>query len=197
MVNHQYSKSLEAEVLLANAIEQSVAANLEYFSLLRPFAELEITRRFAKLTRYHDVFTSCNRAFLIDESRRIDRWCGDCPKCRFVFLSLAPFMPRDRLVQIFGKNMLNDAEQIGGYDELIGWNAFKPFECVGEVEESVAALLLLDQQDDWRDDVVLRRFVDEVLPKLELPEDVLLEPFRRASEHHIPSRFVELLDATA
>jgi UDP-N-acetyl-alpha-D-muramoyl-L-alanyl-L-glutamate epimerase len=197
MVNHQYSKSLEAEELLAGVVRASISPQIDYFSLLRPLAELEITRRFARMTRYHDAFTSCNRAFRIDESRRTERWCGDCPKCRFVYLALAPFVSRARLTEIFGKDVLDDATQIPGYDELIGWNAFKPFECVGEVEESVAAFLLLNEQAEWSDAKVLRHFVDDVLPKIELPDDVSTEPFRIDTEHRIPERFRGLLDATA
>ena len=105
LVNHQWSKSLEAEMALSNIVNSSVAKDLKYFSLLRPLGELAITKKFAQLERYFDVFTSCNRAFRIDETRRVRRWCTECDKCRFVFLALAPFMDPVRLTGIFGKDM--------------------------------------------------------------------------------------------
>jgi hypothetical protein len=88
------------------------------------------------------VVTSCNKAFKLHDPTA--RWCGDCPKCRFVFLAMAPFIPRERLARIFGKDLFADPAQIPGYLELLGIDAHKPFECVGEVEESVVALSMLD-----------------------------------------------------
>lgn len=197
VVNHQYSKSFEAEVALAGLVQSSIAPELEYFSLLRPLSELEITRRFSKLNRYHRVFTSCNRAFRIDESRRVERWCGDCAKCRFVSLCLAPFVSPTELTAIVGVNVLDDPAQAAGFDELIGWNAFKPFDCVGEVEESVAALLLLGKKSEWQGTAIVGRFHDEILPKLTLPTGVEQLPFVPSSQHQIPNRFQGALDATA
>ena len=37
-------------------------------------------------------FRSCNRAFHIDRSLRYDHWCGECDKCCFIDLILAPFV---------------------------------------------------------------------------------------------------------
>jgi UDP-N-acetyl-alpha-D-muramoyl-L-alanyl-L-glutamate epimerase len=197
VVNHQWSKSLEAERLLQRLVHESVAPNLQYFSLLRPMSELEITRRFAQLTRYHDVFTSCNRAFRIDESRRVEHWCRDCPKCRFVFLALAPFMNPTRLAGIFGGDMLRDMSQAEGFDALIGWNALKPFECVGEVEESVAAFKLLTENRAWRDHEVVQRFERTILPEVILPSDLLTKPFVLSDDHCIPDDFADSINATS
>lgn len=196
VVNHQWSKSLEAEELLAGLISQSVTPDLHYFSMLRPLSELEIARRFAKLVRYHDVFTSCNRAFRINEEHRVQRWCRDCPKCRFVFLALAPYVNPTRLAGIFGGNMLRDLHQADGFDALIGWNALKPFECVGEVEESVAAFKMLTDQIAWRDHEVVERFEQKILPDVALPDDLLTKPFGQSDEHHIPEQYIDLLHAT-
>lgn len=189
LVNHQWSKSLEAEKMLAGIIHETVAPNIEYFSLLRPLSEVGITQRFAKLERYFDVFTSCNRAFRIDETKRVHRWCTECPKCRFVFLALAPFMNPTRLAGIFEKDMLRDKEQIDGFDALIGWNAHKPFECVGEVEESVACFLLLMKDIAWRDHELVRRFEEEILPQITLPNNVIEHVLTPSTVHAIPERF--------
>jgi hypothetical protein len=135
---------MAAEAGLAVALAAHAGLPGGYFSLLRPFSELHIARMFAPVDRYDAVVTSCNRAFLLHGGTA--RWCGDCPKCRFVFLALAPFVDRARLVAIFDKDMLADPTQIPGYLELAGIDAFKPFECVGEVAESLIAVQLLREQ---------------------------------------------------
>ncbi|HKT05592.1 MAG TPA: hypothetical protein VJT31_39255 [Rugosimonospora sp.] len=140
-INHQWSKSEAAEAGLRDALAAHAGLTDGYFSLLRPFSELHIARMFAPIDRYDHAMTSCNRAYLLRGATA--RWCGDCPKCRFVFLALAPFVPRPRLVDIFGKDMLADPAQLPGYRELAGVDGHKPFECVGEVAESLVAVQLL------------------------------------------------------
>jgi hypothetical protein len=141
-VNHQWSKGVAAEGLLRAAVTAHAGLTEPYFSLLRSLSELHIAALFARHTAYDGVVTSCNKAFKLHDPTA--RWCGDCPKCRFVFLAMAPFMPRERLAHIFGKDLFADPAQIPGYLELLGIDAHKPFECVGEVEESVVALSMLD-----------------------------------------------------
>src|SRR5204863_10132709 len=85
-VNHQYSKGLAAERRLRNVLAE-VTPELAYYSLLRPLSELQIAGLFARLEAFQPVFTSCNAAFRLEEGRRVGRWCGQCPKCRFVFLA--------------------------------------------------------------------------------------------------------------
>ena len=82
-------------------VQREIAADLNYYSLLRPLSELAVARQFAKSDRYDAHFSSCNRNFHILGERPANRWCGVCPKCHFVFLALAPFMPKPRLVRIF------------------------------------------------------------------------------------------------
>ena len=128
-------------------------------------SELGITSRFAKLEKYHDVFTSCNRAFRIIEANRIEHWCGECDKCRFVFLALAPFMNKEKLVDIFGYNLLNSEDNLVGYEELLELSAHKPFECVGEVEECVVALSMLNASSEWKDDLLVKALYPRALEK--------------------------------
>ena len=97
----------------------------------------------ARETRFDHVFSSCNRNFHILGERPVNRWCGVCPKCHFVFLALAPFMPKPRLMGIFGRNLLDEPEQAPGFDALLEYQDHKPFECVGEGRESRAAMAAL------------------------------------------------------
>lgn len=56
---------------------------------------------------------------------------------------LAPFLDKDELTNIFGKDMLNDIGLKKYFDQLIGNEKTKPFECVGtraEVNEAVTLI---------------------------------------------------------
>jgi len=189
-VNHQYSKSMAFERSFRGLLQESVTADaLDYFSLLRPASELAIARSFAGLTQYHQSFTSCNTLFRIDPSTRGASWCGNCPKCRFVFLILAPFMSVDALTAIFGANLLESPSQLVGFQELLGVGRPKPFECVGQIEESVAAFHLLSVQEEWRDLAIVRQIVEVHLPRIgkdgSAPSDFLLLD----REHNLRPRY--------
>jgi hypothetical protein len=190
-VNHQWSKGLEAERLLAAALSEAVAPDLRCFSLLRAGSELAIARAFARSERYDLAFTSCNRVFRLDPARRAARWCGECDKCRFVFLALAPWCAPERLERIFGANLLDDLAQLPGVLALCGYDAIKPLECVGEVAESRAALALLDEQPAWRQAAVVAA-VRELGVTAGAP---VQEVLTLSTEHEIPERFRALANA--
>ncbi len=185
-VNHQFSKSLAAERLLRSAAAE-VDAGVEVFSILRPASELAIARAFARLEPYHRAFTSCNAIFRLDPGRRAASWCGDCPKCRFVYLVLAPFMAPAQLCEAFGRDLLADDGQFAGFALLTATGGDKPFECVGEEEESLAAIRLLAADPRWREHRVVRRLVAEVVPRFPegagSPDEVLA----LSDEHAVPA----------
>ena len=192
-INHQWSKGWEFERGFRDLIHARVAADLNYYSLLRPLSELAVASRFARNNAYDDVFSSCNRNFRILGPKPSDRWCGQCPKCHFVFLALAPFMPKPRLLGIFGRNLLDDPAQTAGFDALIEYQDHKPFECVGEGRESRAAMTELSRRAEWREDAIVERFAHEILPQLDAAElsiDSLLEI---QGEQHIPTRLLDLI----
>ncbi len=153
-INHQYSKSYEFEHLLRSALATS-NIDISYFSALRDRTDDEIARAFAQsCTPLHTAFMSCNKAMLRDPERRSDRWCGNCPKCRSVFLTLAPYLSPTHLTEIFGADLLSDAAQLQGFSDLIDINA-KPYECVGEIESARLALAVLRTSDEWRNHLVV------------------------------------------
>lgn len=193
-VNHQYSKSFAFETELAAYVETRVSPDIRYFSYLRPLTEIDIARRFARLENYHPVFRSCNTAFRQDEARRNTNWCCDCPKCRFVFLALAPFVEKEKLVAVFGTNMLDDATQVDGFAELAGLKDFKPFECVGEVEESATTLAALSMTTAWRNDAVIRALVEKGLDRTDVENRfVALADWQEG--HNLPPAFEAALHA--
>lgn len=139
-INHQFTKSYNFEAEFQNYIKLYLDPQLSYFSLLRPLYELQIVKLFSGFEQYHDVFISCNNTI------KHGRWCGRCSKCAFMALALSPFLPEDKIVRIIGKNMLNDPEMLPRYLALCGIEGNKPFECVGTVEESLAAMWMTSQK---------------------------------------------------
>jgi len=181
-INHQYSKSLEYEQDFQACLEHLFDSSLRYYSLLRPFSELRIAELFAQrgFDTYHDVFSSCNRAFTHDQHHMF--WCGECPKCAFVFLILTPFVERPRLEQLWhGKNLLLDPALEPTYRQLLGIAGDKPLECVGEVKESRAAMRLAQQQ-----------YPELAKYTFDLPGDY---NFRAWSKHAMPPQLFALLQA--
>ena len=186
-VNHQWSKGWDCERTFAAHVRREIAADLHYYSLLRPLSELAVARQFARIDRYDAWFSSCNRNFHLLGERPANRWCGVCPKCHFVFLALAPFMPKPRLVGIFGRNLLDDPAQTAGYDALLEFQDHKPFECVGEGRESRAAMAALATRPEWREDALVERFGREIRPQLQ-GDDLRIEPLLVLDdEHGIPA----------
>ena len=194
-VNHQWSKSWAFERDFAAHLRSHVAQDVNYFSLIRPFSELAVARQFARIDHYDAHFSSCNRNFHLLGERPAQRWCGACPKCHFVFLALAPFMPKPRLMGIFGRNLLDEPDQAPGFDALMEFQNHKPFECVGEGRESRAAMAALAANPSWREDALVTRFAREILPQLETV-DLMLEPLLEPSDDHgiPPSLWIPLLE---
>lgn len=185
-VNHQFSKGLRAERLLSAALAE-VGAGVRLFSILRPASELAIARAFARMERYHQAFTSCNAIFRIDPALRAASWCCDCPKCRFVFLALAPFSSPEHLREVFGRDLLDEEDQLEGFALLTATGGHKPFECVGEEQESLAAIRMLAEDERWKSHAVVRRLVAEVLdvqgPESGRPEAIMA----LSEEHEVPA----------
>ncbi len=194
-VNHQWSKGWAFESAFGAYVEKNIAADLHYYSLLRPLSELAVARQFAKSDRYDAHFSSCNRNFHLLGERPANRWCGVCPKCHFVFLALAPFMPKPRLVGIFGRNLLDDISLTAGYDALLEFQDHKPFECVGEGQESRAAMAALATRPEWREDALVERFVREVRPQLDADTIGIQSLLVLGGEHRVPPALWETLRA--
>ncbi|TWI00266.1 hypothetical protein IP90_02812 [Luteimonas cucumeris] len=185
-VNHQWSKGWAFERDFGGHVQRTVAADLHYYSLLRPLSELAVARQFARTDRYDAHFSSCNRNFHLLGERPASRWCGVCPKCHFVFLALAPFMPKPRLVSIFGRNLLDDPAQTAGYDALLEFQDHKPFECVGEGRESRAAMATVAERPEWREDAIVERFRREIRPQLDAGELDIAPLLVIDDEHRVP-----------
>ncbi|MHB1109567.1 MAG: hypothetical protein ACYCZU_04500 [Devosia sp.] len=191
-VNHQYSKSLEFEALIADILADATGGALGYFSLLRPYSEAKIARIFARETRFDRVFSSCNRNFKYD-GHNGPLWCGECPKCHFVFLILAPEMAKERLLGIFGQNLLAKPQNEASFRELTGLSGQKPWECVGEILEAAACLYALTSRPEWAEEPIVSKLKGDLEDQYGIGklEAALEELMTDSGDHHVPPDIAE------
>ncbi len=190
-INHQWSKSFEFENLFQDYIRNFITPDVYYFSLLRTFYEIRIAELFSKSNykKYFPYFSSCNKNFKI-EGVQDKLWCGECPKCTFVFLLLSPFLEKQELLNIFGKNLFEDEKLLPLYKDILGFGKLKPFDCVGTFEESRAALYLA--REKFADLKIMKEF----LAKIKNPEK-LVEKVFKAQKSNVPDhlKFLGLKNA--
>lgn len=194
-VNHQYSKSFEFEQEMHKFVHEKMLHQIKYFSLLRPMSELHIAQQFLQIDSYDEVFTSCNANFRIHDKLADKRWCNNCPKCRFAFLILAASLPKQRVLKIFGANLLDDPRQEDGFSELLGLLSHKPWECVGEIMESRLALWLIAKKDEWESDALVQKLVPQLSEFTDELKAQKESYFTLTKEHLIPREYLEALHA--
>lgn len=186
-VNHQYSKSFAFERDFVNYEKRWLGSHIQYFSLLRPMTEYHIARLFARCDAYHQAFRSCN------SGSKADIWCGNCPKCLFVYLILSPFLSDEQLCSILGKNLLEDKELIPILEKLTGIVPEKPFECVGsraEVNLAIRKTLEQKRQTGEKLSALLAHYIERSAGLEVMPEKKALA---LSSEHVLPVEFLRLL----
>ncbi len=132
-INHQYSKSFHFEKLFRLYLNKYLSSSLNYFSLVRPLWEIQISKIFSKHSQYFNLFRSCNQ--------KQDKWCSQCPKCLSTFILLYPFLGK-KTTEIFSKDLYQDLSLSSLLDQLTDKNKIKPFECVGTREEIIIGLFL-------------------------------------------------------
>lgn len=192
MINHQYSKSFDFEEKFRKYSKKYLVKNIEYFSFLRPLYEIQIVKLFSKYPKYFNAFLSCNEAYKTYSGRKLPtrKWCGKCPKCLFVFVSLYPFIETKKLIKIFGGNLFENQKLLPVMQELMGERGFKPFECVGTKKESLIAFYLALRNFKRRMikiPFLLRYFGKNILPKYpDLDKEVKIILTSWDNHHNLP-----------
>jgi hypothetical protein len=181
-INHQYSKTIEFEKDFREYVHRCISPDIEYFSFLRPLSELKIAEIFCKnfLKKYAYDFSSCNKNFRIQSKKNNWKWCGNCPKCAFVFLIFSPFTKRETLINIFGENLFLKKKLKKTFLELLGKEGYKPFECVGEIQEAKMAFQLAQKSGQWSE-----------LETWQIPSSDFNK--EKLASHTLPDHFVSLL----
>ena len=184
-INHQYSKSYEFEQDFNSYTKKYFHIDIEYFSLLRPLTEFQIGMLFSHMKKYHNVFKSCN----LGSKKEPWEWCCHCPKCLFVFTILSPFLYKEELISIFGKDLFEEKDMLNTLLELIGEKETKPFECVGTVEEVKYALSLTIQRQKEKGLPYLLQYYKEHY-SLSLEDNL---ETRYNSHNHLNSHFEKIV----
>ena len=183
IINHQWSKSSEFENLFQDYVKNFLTPDIYYFSLLRPFYEIRIVELFSKCKKYFSYFSSCNKNFIINKKEKGNLWCGECPKCIFVFTLLSVFLSKKDLISIFKKNLYQEEKLMPLFRDILGFGKIKPFDCVGTFEEAKSALYLASKK--FKNDLIVKTF----LPKIKKSGSLVKEVFKTNFSQNIPSQF--------
>ena len=100
------------------------------------------------------------------------------------------------LTGIFGRNLLDDETQVDGFAALCGLQAYKPFECVGEVTESAAVMSYLGRRPDWQNDVVVRQLRSGFGSLRQIDQGAYRALLQIRHPHRVPDRYIAMLDAS-
>jgi hypothetical protein len=198
-VNHQFSKSLEFEDALRAAFKEA-GARAEYFSVLRPVSELWTAHYLATRSGALDIFASCNRNFVFAGPAVLNegqRWCGQCAKCVYTAVLLAPFLSLGRHAAVFQSRPLHDRANAEFLREIAGLTDAKPWECVGERREVAAALAHLLSQEDWREAPLVAGIEAELFEHWDRAdlEAAWSEALEARSEHRMPEAVARVMGA--
>jgi len=164
-INHQWSKSFEFETLFREYVKNSISPDVLYFSLLRSFYEIRIVKIFSNYKKYFPYFSSCNGNFKFSRNQKT-LWCGQCPKCVFVFTLLSAYLGKKDLLKIFGKNLYQDKNLLPMFKNILGFGKMKPFDCVGTFAEAQTALHLAKKH--FGGDFIVRQIEKRAAPHKEV-----------------------------
>lgn len=154
-VNHQWSKTWQAEQLFAEYVARYVSTNISIGSPIRGYSELRVSELFVQHAwgKYGQTFSSCNLANYLQGAKNYElSWCGNCPKCANAFLLLSPFVPARELKVLFGGQDLFAVPPLQHtFKGLLGVEGvMKPFECIGEIEELRLAYQKAQQKNEYQ-----------------------------------------------
>jgi len=192
-VNHQYSKSEEFSLDFQSYLKEFLTPDIEYFSLLRGWYEVKIAQIFSRFPQYFSAFSSCNANFFWQKKRRLRRrlWCNNCPKCAFVFLLLAAFLPKKDVLAIFEEDLFNKKKLEPLFQQLLGKQGTKPLECVGRAREAQWALAKIITKGEFSSSYFIQKAKSWAQPSLWLKSEKELFGWKKSPE--VPPKYQKLL----
>jgi hypothetical protein len=123
-----------------------------------------IARIFSAYPAYFEVFTSDNSVFKItQEVREHPRWSLNSPKSLSSFILLAPWLNDDQLLQIFGRNYLDESSLTDLFIDLLGGSEKQVLDCVGTPEELRVSLSALEARERFFDTELMQVARDKKL----------------------------------
>ena len=156
-INHQWSKSYEFELMMQSYIYKYVSNDMYYFSAIRPLSSVAVAKIFCKYSKYFNTYTSDNYSFRVDPAKRPkNRWSLDSPKSLSSFILMSAWLNQEQLVEMFGRNFLNEPILEYLLFELTGLKGEVPLDCVGTPEELCASLRQAYDNGTCIDSVLMR-----------------------------------------
>lgn len=183
-INHAYSKSWEYEKLFSS-YNKHFLSNVEVFSFLRPLFDVQISRIFSNFTQYYDKIRSCN----VGQKEGI--WCGKCAKCLSTYILLSPFIQKEIINEMFGKDLFSDVNLTILMDSLIDQDLIKPFECVGTKAELRSALSYFSQKTKANPPQLIQHYDKKYINRSGDRLEVLLKSWN--SDNYLSQKFEEIL----
>ncbi|MGB0385661.1 MAG: hypothetical protein ACPGWR_12640 [Ardenticatenaceae bacterium] len=132
-VNHQWGKSLEAELLINDYLQKELLTNLSYFSILQPIYDVVIFNLLRQDVHALANTHSCNYG---------KPWCKKCAKCAYVWLNYMAYLPPSAVDPIFNVNLFDMEENQLWFYQMLGLGEHTPFDCIGQIDESRLAFEL-------------------------------------------------------
>lgn len=136
-VNHAWSKTIECEKLYHEYVSTELVQNFQCYGLLRQLSDVSIYR----ILKKHLVTGDLCRAYSCNVR---PPWCRRCPKCEYVWHSYLAYLGEESAAEIgvaFGNENPFDVPDLRAiFRQLMGAEGFKPYECVGEIDEVRIAL---------------------------------------------------------
>ena len=175
IINHQWMKSYDAQQMI-NQCFQNLVGDLQFYSILQPIHDVLIFTLLRQEVQAVTATHSCNVH---------PPWCKRCPKCCYVWLSFQAYLPREAIDEMFdGANLLDVEENQLYFKQLLGLGTQKPFECVGEVEETQLAFELCYRKGIHGKAMEL--FVSAIRPTLDIPSVARKYTTVHKMDHAIP-----------
>lgn len=154
-INHQWSKTWQAEQNFSLYVEKYVAKGINIGSPLRQYSELKVAELFSQYAwdKVGHSFSSCNVAnYQQGYANTTLKWCGECPKCANSYLLFAPFVESGELQSLFNNEDLFAKPLLATtFKGLLGIDGvMKPFECIGEIYELRLAYHKAQEKDGYQ-----------------------------------------------
>jgi hypothetical protein len=114
-------------------------------------------------------------------------------------LITAPFLARAESIAVFGSDILDSEPAVGHIADTLGLGHVRPWDCVGGVLETAAALHHLTGLTRWADARVVKKLAPATAVRFGAPllEQAWTDSFRCAGEHFLPADLRWLCDDEA
>ncbi len=192
-INHQWSKSLEFETLYNNYVQKNICSSLHYFSAIRPLNSIAVARELSKYPKYYEVFTSDNSLLKLSPGKREHpRWSSQSSKSLSSYILMSPWLSKQDMKRIFGRDFLDDTKLETQLLALIGHSGEPILDCVGTPTELLASLEQTHRQKSHASSKLMIKLENlEVLGKESSTS--LDELASNLAEHQIPANIADKL----